>query len=237
MTLFAYIIEPPFNDLAADGSLTGCDVEVARTVLQVAGLPPFQPVETTFAELLPGLAAGRWRMTTGLFVTEQRQRQVSFSRPIWALADGLLVAQGNPLALDGYRSVALDPDCRLAVVRDQIQHRTAHEDFAIPAARIQLYDSYAEAAGAVSNGRADAYASVARAHAAFALQNPAARVQTVVVAAAEKPPAFGAFAFARNDGDLRQRVDAVLDRYLGSPEHRRMLGRFGFTDREIDLVV
>ena len=70
MTPFAYIIEPPFNYLDADGSLTGCDVELARTVLQAAGRPPLHPIETTFAQLLPGLAAGRWRMTTGRFVNE-----------------------------------------------------------------------------------------------------------------------------------------------------------------------
>ncbi|MDT3722537.1 transporter substrate-binding domain-containing protein [Pseudomonas oryzihabitans] len=237
MTSFAYLIEPPFNYRAADGTLTGCDVELARTVLQAAELPPFQPIETTFAQLLPGLATGRWRMTTGLFVIEERQRLVSFSRPIWALADGLLVAHGNPLALDGYRSVARHPHCRLAVVRDQIQQRTAQEDYAIPAARIQVFDGYAEAAQAVRDGRADAYASVARAHTAFVEQNPAAQVQTVVIAATEKPPAFGAFAFAKHDDELRLRVDAVLDRLLGSTEHRLLLKRFGFTDQEIDLVI
>lgn len=237
MTSFAYLIEPPFNYREADGRLIGCDVELARTVLQAAGLPPFQAVETTFAQLLPGLAAGRWQMTTGLFVTEQRQRLVNFSRPIWALADGLLVAQGNPLGLDGYRSIARTPHCRLAVVRDQIQQRTAQEGFAIPAARIQLYDGYAEAAQAVLDGQVDAYASVARAHTAFVAQNPAAQVETVVVATTEKPPAFGAFAFAKHDDALRQEVDAVLARLLGSTEHQLLLKRFGFTDQEIDLVV
>jgi len=237
MTAFAYLIEPPFNYREADGSLTGCDVELARTVLQAAELPPLEPLETTFAQLLPGLAAGRWQMTTGLFVTEQRQRLVSFSRPIWALADGLLVACGNPLALDGYRSIARHPHCRLAVVRDQIQHLNAQEDFAIPSTRIQVFNSYAEAAQAVRDGRADAYASVARAHTAFIQQNPEAEVQTVIVAATEKPPAFGAFAFAKHDDELRQSVDAVLARHLGSPEHRQVLRRFGFTDQEIDLVV
>ncbi len=65
-------------------------------------------METEFAELLPGVAAGRWRMTTGLFATEERTKIAIFSRPIWALADGLLVRKGNPKSLTGYRAIASD---------------------------------------------------------------------------------------------------------------------------------
>ena len=60
------------------------------------GVKEFELVETEFANLLPGLADGRWQMTTGLFATAERRQIASFSRPIWALADGLLVRKGNP---------------------------------------------------------------------------------------------------------------------------------------------
>ena len=42
---------------------------------------------TTFAELLPGVAAGRWTLNVPLFVTPQRAALVSVSRPVWALQD------------------------------------------------------------------------------------------------------------------------------------------------------
>lgn len=45
-------------------------------------------------------------MTTGLFVTPERQRVAIFSRPIWSLSDGLLVRRGNPARITGYRSLA-----------------------------------------------------------------------------------------------------------------------------------
>jgi len=63
------------------------------------GIADFKPVETEFAELLPGLSDGRWRMSTGLFGTEERRKSAQFSRPIWALPDGLLVTKSNPLRL------------------------------------------------------------------------------------------------------------------------------------------
>ena len=119
---FAYLIEPPFNDRLEDGEIVGHDVEIARHVCDALG-ETFEPVETEFAQLLPGLADGRWRMTTGLFATDVRQAIATFSRPIWALSDGLLVAPGNPERLSGYRSIAENSRVRLAVIRDQFQHR------------------------------------------------------------------------------------------------------------------
>ncbi len=234
MTTFAWLTEAPFNMRAADGSLTGCDVELARTVLAMAGRS-FEPVEAEFAALLPGLADGRWQMTTGLFATPERRRLASFSRPIWALPDGLLVRAANPLRLSGYRSAVGTDGCVLAVIRDQVQHRAALS-FGMPQARILVLETYDEAARAVLDGRAHAYASVARAHTGFIARHPELPLEVVAVGPDEKAPAFGSFAFARADEALRQGVDAALLAWLGSAEHRAMMMTFGFSEAEIDLV-
>jgi polar amino acid transport system substrate-binding protein len=232
---FAYLIEPPFNYRADGGSVSGCDVELARTVFDKLGVREFELVETEFAALLPGVADGRWQMTTGLFATAERRKHAAFSRPIWALPDGLLVRKGNPHRLSGYASAAADRGCRMAVIRDQLQHRSAVE-FGVPEARIAIFQTYAQAAAAVHDGAADAYASVARAHAGFIERNPDLDLELVTVPATEKTPAFGSFAFAKSDVQLRESVDKVLDAYIGSREHRAMMARFGFSDAEIDLV-
>ncbi|MEM7633267.1 MAG: transporter substrate-binding domain-containing protein [Pseudomonadota bacterium] len=232
---FAYLIEPPFNHKRDDGTVTGCDVELARMVFETIGAGPFEPVETEFADLLPGVAEGRWRMTTGLFATEERRQLASFSRPVWALPDGLLVAVGNPLALSGYKSLATSGAAMLAVIRDQFQHRSAVE-FGVPEDRVMIFETYTEACHAVRDGKADAYASVARAHTGFLEQHPELDLEVVMVPASEKQPAFGSFAFSKQDDELRQQVDAVLADYLGSPDHRAMMAGFGFSDAEIDLV-
>lgn len=232
---FAYLIEPPFNHVEPDGTVAGCDVDLARYVCSELGIETFEPVETEFAELLPGLAAGRWRMTTGLFDTAERRAFACFSRPIWALPDGLLVRKQNPSDLNGYATVAKDPGCVLAVVRDQLQHRSAVA-FDVPEDRIRIFETYAQAAQAVRDGEADAYASVALAHNGFILRHPDWQVASVTVPTSEKRPAFGAFAFALGDEDFRDSVDQVLGRYLGSTEHRRMVARHGFTDAEMDLL-
>ena len=237
MTRFAFLIEPPFNFRSSDGNPTGSDVELARTVLQIAGIDDFEPVETEFSALLSGVADGRWRMTTGLFATDERRGTASFSRPIWALPDGLLVRRGIPLGFTGYRSMARSQNSILAVIRDQFQHRSAMS-FGIPEDRILIFETYAEAAQAVLSGKADAYASVAKAHSGFIDQNARdGELEVIFIDSVEKEPAYGSFAFNKSDEGFRKKIDSVLQSYLGSAEHRTMMKRFGFSDTEIDLVL
>lgn len=231
---FAYLIEPPFNHRDADGTVTGCDVELARHVLAELG-ETFEPVEAEFAKLLPGLGEGRWQMTTGLFATEERKQHALFSRPIWALPDGLLVAKGNPHGLTGYRSAA-DKGIRVAVIRDQVQHRAAR-DLGVSDDRLLIFDTYEQAADAVATRKADAYASVARAHAGYLAQHPQLALDIVTVPASEKPAARGSFGFSRDYATLCRSVDIILERFIGTPEHRLMMARFGFNDAEIDLLL
>jgi polar amino acid transport system substrate-binding protein len=232
---FAFLIEPPFCYRAADGDVTGCDVEVARHVALTLGYASFVPVETEFADLLPGLRSGRWHMTTGMFVTPERAGRAAFCRPVWALPDGLLVAGGNPRGIAGYDSLARDAGLRLGVVQDQMQHRTAL-DLGVPEARIRIFANYPEAAAAVAAGEVDAYASVAMAHTGYLAEYPTPALSVVDVPASEKPAAAGAFAVEKSETEFRDAIDTVLAAFLGSLGHRALMARFGFTDAEVDLV-
>ena len=225
---FAFLIEPPFCYRAADGAVTGCDVEVARHVLREVGAGSFALVETEFAELLPGLADGRWEMTTGLFITSERRGLVDFSAPIWALSDGLLVRSDSRRGVDGYLSIARDAALRLGVVRDQVQHETALR-LGVRADQIEVFDAYADAAQAVAAGAVEAFASVAMAHQGYLSLHPGLSLSAVEVPASEKTPDPGAFAFSKLQAPLRNRVDEALANFLGSAEHRALMTRFGFS--------
>ncbi|NWJ24225.1 hypothetical protein [Rhizobium sp. RM] len=43
---FAYLIEPPFNYLSDNGDVTGCYVELIRTVLNTLGIDTIEFIET-----------------------------------------------------------------------------------------------------------------------------------------------------------------------------------------------
>jgi polar amino acid transport system substrate-binding protein len=213
---FAFLIEPPFCFRTPDGSVTGHDVELAHRVLASLGCE-MEPIETQFDQLLPGLAAGLWDMTTGLFITDARKRLVRFSRPIWALPDGLLVRAADAGTISGYSSLA-GSERILAVVRDQVQHVSALEA-GIFDGQILLFKTYEEAAHAVSSRRADAFASVAMAHRGYLEGTRQSGLAVVDVPAGEKQAERGAFAFRLEDNDLPQRVDAALASY---PNLRRI---------------
>lgn len=232
---FAFLQEPPFCFTDGEGIARGCDVDLAGEIAVRLGFAGLEPVEAEFADLLPGLRSGRWRMTTGLFVSDERRRLVDFTRPVWSLGDGLLVARGNPQALTGYRSVGQAPSARLAVIRDQVQHATAL-DKGVAADRISIFETQAEAAGAVLSGAADAYASVAMAHRGYLERNRGAALEVIDVPSEEKPPALGAFALSKSDAELRRRVDEALADVLGTPWHRAMMRRYGFRDADLDRL-
>lgn len=234
--LFAFLQEPPFCFRAGDGGVRGCDVELAQALLAMAGGKAFHPVEAEFAQLLQGLLDARWMMTTGLFATDERRAAVDFSRPIWALHDGLLVRAANPRGIAGYGSLARGGSAVLGVIVEQVQHATALR-LGVPADRIRLFRTQDEAAEAVANGHVDAYASVAAAHRGYLANRPDARLAVVDVPISEQPPACGAFAFAKESGGLRDAIDEALGSYLGSPEHRALMARYGFTADEIDRVL
>lgn len=224
---FAYLIEPPFCYRTEDGTVTGHDVEIARALLPCLGIPSIEFIEAEFAELLDGLEQDRWDMVTGLFITPERQQRVRFSRPIWALPDGLLVRREHAGTITGYRALAAT-GFRLAVIRDQIQHGTALR-LGVPEARIEIFATYDAAAEAVAAGRVAAYASVSLAHAGHLALNPAPDLAVVTVPAAEKPAEQGGFAFASSAEPLQRSVDAALEDFLGSPDHRALAARFGMT--------
>lgn len=53
----------------------------------------------------------------------------------------------------------------------------------------------------------------------------------------QRTPPLGAVSFNRENRDLLKAVNQRLRLYLGSPDHRARMARFGLTDREIDPVV
>jgi polar amino acid transport system substrate-binding protein len=233
--IFAYLDEPPFCAPGADGTPIGCDVDVAFAILKAIGIDRVEAKLVTFAELLPGVASGRWHINTPLFVTEERAKLVDFSRPVWSLADGLMVKARNPRCLDSYGALAADDSARLVVVADQVQEQAALKA-GMPSQRILRVATQPDAVQAVLDGRADAYASVAMAHRGYLRAAPDSRLDVVDFGTHGAPSALGAYSFAKSNLELSHAFDDALGRYLGSAEHRRIMWSYGFTDADIDRV-
>ncbi len=228
--VFAYLDEPPFCWPGREGVAEGSDVELIAAALRALGITAFEQRLTSFAELLPGLVAGRWTITTPLFIAPERQEIVEFSRPVWALADGLLVRAPDRERLTGYRAVAR-AGARLVAVAGQVQEETARQA-GLARERLLRVATQEEAVEAVRAGRADAYASVAMAHRGYLARKPDPELAVVAGGDGGSFPASGAFALAKSNAALRQRLDEALAGLIGSDWHRAMMARHGFVAGE-----
>lgn len=234
----AYIDEPPFGWTEPDGTATGADIDLAGETLRAIGVTRIEPHLTTFNELLPGVAAGRWDMNVPLFVTAERAKIVTFSVPVWGIADGFLVRAGDPRRLTSYASLARQPDARLGIITGQVQHDAA-KAAGVSEQQITLFDRQADAIEAVRAGAVDAYASTALGNRIVAGRMEGALLEAVAHDAEAGdgeplPRPFGAFSFNPQNTGLLEAVNRQLRSYLGSPEHRARMARFGLTGDEID---
>jgi len=237
--VLAYIEEPPFGTLDQRGFASGSDIELAEEILRAMGVRTVEFLLTTFSELLPGVAAGEWEINVPLFVTVERAALVAFSTPVWALHDGFLVRAGNPKQLTSYEGLALNADALLGVITGQVQHNAAVRA-GVPETRIKQYAEQQEAIDAVMEGHVDAYASTALGNRTLVqrIGNAALSAVTLDLAeAAPYAPPKGAFSFSRTNVELRCEFDKQLRQYLGSPDHRSRMERYGLSAEEIDPVV
>ena len=232
----AYIEEPPFGWTETDRTATGADIDLAEAVLRAIGATQIEHCLTTFSDLLP-VEAGRWDMNVPLFVTPERADLVAFSVPVWAIGDGFLVRAGNPKELNSYASLAKRHDARLGIIAGQVQHDSARAA-GVSDDQIAIFEHQADAIEAVRSGKIDAYASTALGNRILA-----DRIGSSVLEAVEHKPGtngmqqklpFGAFSFNRRNSYLLNAVNAQLRSYLGSPDHRARMARFGLTHDEID---
>jgi polar amino acid transport system substrate-binding protein len=106
--------EVPYAYANPDGTLTGEAVEVARAVFQELGIPEMDGVLTEFGSLIPGLQAGRFDViTAGMYVTPTRCEQVAFADPEYQIGEGIVVPDGNPMAITSYEDIAANPEIRV----------------------------------------------------------------------------------------------------------------------------
>jgi polar amino acid transport system substrate-binding protein len=220
----AVLDEPPFCWLGADGVAGGCDVEVATIALRRAGVRVVEYRLVTFEELIPGVTAGRWQVNTGMFVTAERRRLVRFTRPVWAVPDGLIVRRADAARLDSYLAIATDPAARLGVVIGQVQGGTAVRE-GVPEDRLVRFATQEDAVAAVRSGVVDAAASTAIGNRALLARRGDASL--AAVGAAREAP-VGAFSLGFAEGDLADALDVQLDRFVGTSEHRALMARHGF---------
>lgn len=114
--------EAPYGFADEAGNLTGEAPAVGREVMSRLEVPEIDGVLTEFGSLIPGLQARRFDIiAAGMFITPERCAEVIFSDPSYCAPQAFLVAEGNPLGLTDYESVAANSDVRLGVLTGAVE--------------------------------------------------------------------------------------------------------------------
>lgn len=221
--------EAPFAYADPSGQLTGESVVVFEHVMRELGVPKVQGVLTEWSALIPGLQAGRFEaIVASMYITPARCKQILFSNPTFGIGEALIVKAGNPENLDDYGS-AIAKRAKLAFVAGTAEIR--HGRLAgMKRSQQVIVPDFAAAAAAVKAGRVSAAALTALTAANLAAKDDALEraAPFTFMHEGRSYRGEGAFGFRRQDAALRDAVDAILARFIGTDEHLKLVAPFGF---------
>lgn len=230
-----YAIEAPFALMTPEGEVSGEAPEVLRAVLGKAGIGQVEWLYSDFASLLVELDSGRIDViAAGMYATPERRGQVLFTRPTAVVVPGLLIRAASRDRLHGLEDLRKLQDARLAVISGAVEGELALKAGLVPTQIIEFPDARS-AAFAVANNRADAFA-LASLSLRYLLADRDMEGLLVVPAFAQGTAVsqgLPAFVFRKGDAALRDKVDAILANYLGSPEHLALVARFGLSAEDV----
>lgn len=221
--------EAPYAFATADGKLTGESPTVFRHVMAQLGVKEVDGVLTEWGALIPGLKAGRFdAIVASMYITPKRCEQIIFANPTYGIGEALIVKKGNPDGINTYED-AVKKKLKIAFVAG-----TAEIDHARLAGMKRSQEvtvpNFSAAVATVRSGRASAAAFTSLTAKDLAGKDDAIeRAEPFTFSHnGKKYKGEGSFGFRMEDTSLRDAVNAELARFIGTPEHLKMVGEFGF---------
>jgi len=227
-----YAVEAPYAFVTADGTVTGESPEIARVVAQRLGLGRIEWRQAEFGRLAAELQAGKIDVVAaGMFITPERQKTTSFSRPTFRVREALLVRAGNTLGLKTFAPTAAIPKFAVIEGAYEIPFLTSA---GWPESALYLVPDALTGLRALESGAADALVLSAPTLRTMAAQAVPGTVELVVPPESDRnPSSWGGFLFRREDRALREAWDGVLEELIGSPDHEALVRPYGFTAEEL----
>ena len=142
---------PPFNNLEADGSLVGFDVDIAKALCEEMKAD-CEFVTQDWDGMIPALIAGKFdAIIASMSITEERMKVIDFTNKYYNTPPAIAVPKDSKIA----GVTAQD----LSGIRLGAQSSTTHSNYAeekFPDADLQLYPTPDEYKLDLANGRIDA---------------------------------------------------------------------------------
>ena len=221
--------EAPYAFATPDGKLSGESPTVFRHVMKQLGVNEVDGVLTEWGALIPGLKAGRFdAIVASMYITPKRCEQVLFANPTYGIGEAFVVKTGNPDGITNYED-AVKKNLKIAFVAGtaEIEHgRLA----GVKRSQEVTVPNFAASVATVKAGRASAAAFTS-----LTAKDLASKDEGIERAEpftfehkGKKYRGEGSFGFRLADTSLRDAVNAELAKFLGTPEHLKMVTTFGF---------
>lgn len=221
--------EAPYSYATSNGKLTGESPTVFKYVMKKLGVDEVDGVLTEWGSLIPGLKAGRFdAIVASMYITPKRCKQILFANPTYGIGEAFIVKKGNPDGINTYQD-AIDKNKKIAFIAGTAEVEHANLAGMKMDQRVIVPD-FASAVAAVKSGRVSAAA-----YTSLTAKDLASKDDTIERATpftfthkGKKYRGEGSFGFRKEDTDLQDAVNNILDDFIGSKEHLDMIKDFGF---------
>lgn len=194
---------PPFEELNADGTVTGIEIDILNLICEKLGVK-LDIVQMDFDSVLPGVQAAKYDVgVSGISVTPAREKNVKFTNPYCLAAQAIVVLEGSEIQskadLDGKKV--------------SVQSGTTAESFCLENSyEVSAFKANADAQTAMVSGKVAAWViddlTAAEMVAAYNEGNPEKKLVILDEAMTTEPYAF---AFNMGSGDLVDEINKILD--------------------------
>lgn len=227
-----YAFEAPYAFLNENGEVTGLEPEVAKLVTKNLGIKNIEWKLYEFGSLILALELNEIDViATGMYITKERSKRVSFSEPTFKAVQSLLVTKGNPNNIDSYKDALKIEGFKIAVLEGAIE-KSLLSEIGFNKTNIIAVPDANSGKVAVETGLVDG----------FALSLPSLKWmeknekldKSQLVNPFLQPDlnknkylGYGAFEFRKNDIQLQKAWNIELKKIIGSNKHLSLIKIFG----------
>ncbi len=225
--------EPPYTQVDADGTVTGCEPDVLRAVCKRLGIDEVQGIITPYESMIPGLNANRWDViAAGLFMKESRCAQVLYSEPVIVSTESFATPKGNPKAITSVAAVLADPSLRIAVLPGGFEEGVL-KSANVPASQQVKINDGRSGIEALKANRADAFMLPTLSLKALAKDDSSFDVSKPVD---DAPRTGSGAAFRQSDAAFHEAYNKELAAFKKTPEFTEILTKWGFDASVVEGV-
>ena len=217
--------EPPYTQVNADGTVSGCEPDVLRAVCQRMGIKDIQGVVTPYASMIPGLNANRWDViAAGLFMKQSRCGQVDYSEPVIVSTESFATPKGNPKGITSIAAVTSNSGLKIAVLPGGFEEGILKTSKVPDSQQVKVSDGRS-GIEAVKANRADAFLLPTLSLRALAKDDAGFDVSAPLK---DAPRTGSGAAFRKSDASFHDAYNKELAAFKQTSQFADILNKWGF---------